>query len=1185
MIRRFFQALGDMFRTPWFLGLLLALVLVLILWTLGPLVAVAGVVFFESVTARLVGTLAIVFLWGLAVAVLSSRRRKQEASDPALAAQREQESTALERLREERRHISQIISKAVKTVTTSNFYGPTSRSRYTLPWYLVLGAPDCGKTSMLLNSGLQFPLNEQADRYLHSLKSTEKVEVLFGNQAVFIDTPGSFTEDASGSANRGLWKKLLQSLFRVRPAKALNGVVVCVSMRDLIDPDTSRHEHLARVIRERLGEVLKGLRAYVPVYLVFTKCDALPGFAEFFTTLSRSEREQIFGCPARSGAMDPDALHRELSALLQTLNAQIITKVHQERDSLARAGIFRFPQQLAAMSPVIKEFVFRAFGPSRYHRPVMFRGFFFSSALSAPDSMAGAAREGEQPYQHGFQASRGDYAKGLFLLRLFEDFIISEAGMAGADKEQIWLLRCRRFGTQLAAALVLIASVSVLGLSFRDNFSRMDVLEDVLGKFEHEQRLHPAGGGPAEVLPELAQLEVAMGVYRGNEDPFLSRRLGLYQGEAFVESTRQAYTGTLTDRLLPRVRQMAVGTIRRSLNDLGALKPALRAYLMLCQPEKVQKTFLEGWLEAQWSALYPGRADDQLALMRHMSLLLTEGFPPAPADERVLSTARAALLKKPLPQLAYLQMKEEAAESEQPPFSFRAALGGHMSIFSGDTYSIPYLYTVAGFQDFVVERCPDIVAGLTEESWIFGPKPPLLSTLDMEKITKAVRAMYFRDYARHWSQALHSLRVVRPRSMAGSADVAEQLCSGASPAVLVLRELRKNTTFAVEMEQQSELEGAVEDQVARKGRQKLASVTGTKVAEALTKGALDVASQARLKAAREAVRDAQLVRLAFKPLDNLLDADGSPAPALKAIQEALGRARDFFRRMAGSENMEAKALEALTAMAQDSDATLRHVQDAAKRLPAPVGEWYCEVSDGGFDELLEVVASVVDAAYKGSVLRVYESNLKTQYPFDTQSERDSDLAAFAGFFKENGVLDGFHDAYVRPFVDARGDLRPIMGRTLPISEAALKHLNLANKVKDAFFVSGEKLGISLVIEPYALDVRLKQVDLDHGDRNLSYWHGPVQPSNFVWPLDTGLPPEASLSVTDVQGFKSSRTMRGDWALLRLLRQGRIKRQDGTTCLVEMEENGRWAQFLVHLRSRTNPLDPAACGFSLPESLR
>jgi hypothetical protein len=51
------------------------LLLTLILWTLGPLVAVAGYVVFESVTARLAGSLAIVFVWGFLVAVLSSRGR------------------------------------------------------------------------------------------------------------------------------------------------------------------------------------------------------------------------------------------------------------------------------------------------------------------------------------------------------------------------------------------------------------------------------------------------------------------------------------------------------------------------------------------------------------------------------------------------------------------------------------------------------------------------------------------------------------------------------------------------------------------------------------------------------------------------------------------------------------------------------------------------------------------------------------------------------------------------------------------------------------------------------------------------------------------------------------------------------------------------------------------------------
>jgi type VI secretion system protein ImpL len=192
------------------------------------------------------------------------------------------------RVREEFGHIRHLVKSAIRTVTTSNFYGPTSRSRYALPWYLVLGPSNCGKTSLLLNSGLQFPLNEQADRHLYTITSTERTEILFANQAVFIDTPGAYAEGVPESEEHGLWRALLRRLIRVRPGKALNGVVVCVSMRDMLDADSSRREHLARTVRARLSEVLNHLRSYVPVYLVFTKCDVVPGFARFFSHLSEA---------------------------------------------------------------------------------------------------------------------------------------------------------------------------------------------------------------------------------------------------------------------------------------------------------------------------------------------------------------------------------------------------------------------------------------------------------------------------------------------------------------------------------------------------------------------------------------------------------------------------------------------------------------------------------------------------------------------------------------------------------------------------------------------------------------------------------------------------------------------------------------------------------------------------------
>lgn len=1183
MIRSLFRVLHQALRTAWVLGLLLALVLILVLWTLGPLVAVAGEVVFASTTSRLAGSLVIVFVWGLLVAILSSRQKKREAANPEIAARRDQDVAARDHLRQEIGHIGQVVKSAIKTVTSSNFYGPTSRSRYTLPWYLVLGPTNCGKTSMLLNSGLQFPLNEQADRHLYKIKGTDRVEVLFANQALFIDTPGAFMEGNAESAAHGLWMALLRRLFRARPAKALNGVVVCVPMREMLDVETSRQEHLARTIRARLSEVLKYLRSYVPVYLVFTKCDAIPGFARFFAHLSRSEREQLFGCPARTNTMDSDMTHKELHDLLQTLNAQIITKIHQERDCQARAAMFRFPQELAAVGSRIQEFIYEAFGPSRYHRSVMFRGFFFSSALSSSHAMAGAAHDGELAFQSGFQPSLGDYAKGFFLLRLFENFIIPEAGLADVDRERVWMLRLRRFGTQVAAALLLLGSVALLALSFNDNFARVDRLEAMARNYDQELKARPQPADAAEILPELSHLEQALTVFRQGEDPLLTRGLGLYQGAAFEGASRRAYLDALTVRLLPLVRRGAAEAIEKSLGDLVSAKAAMRAYLMLCQPDNLNESFLKGWLEQRWSTLYPGRIAEQKSLMRHMTYLLDEGISPVPPDERLLAKARESLLKKPLSQIAYEQMKDEAFEGDHHAFTFRGALGGHMPPFSGDTYAIPHLYTAAGFQEYIIGRCPQIIQGLTEDDWIFGPKPPLPGALDVDKISKEVRVMYFRDYTRHWSLALDTLFVPEPGTMAGAAVLAEQLTSGVSPVVLVLRELRKNITFTLE-EEESGLESAVKEQAVKKGAQKMAGAAGAKVAGALAETAMDTVAQARHKAVREALKDAQVVRASFKSLDGLLDPDGVPTPALKATQEGMLRAGDFFRRLRESENKGRKVLATLQDISEDRDDTLRQATNAAGKLPAPVRQWYETVVQGGLQDMLSIAASTIDAAYRESVLNEYNAKLKSHYPFDMHSQSDASLAEFVNFFKKSGVLDSFHDTYVRPFKEPKGGLRPVMGQALPISVEAIGRLNRAHMVQDAFFVSDKNLGISFLMEPYALDDTLKQVELSHGDKTLSYWHGPVQGASFVWPLGAGQPPEASLAISDIHAVKVYRVERGDWAFFRLLQRGLISRLEGNRCLVELRENGKWAQFHIQFRNKANPFDPEASSLSLPESL-
>ena len=76
MISRFFRALWRAFKTPWVLALFLTLLLILLVWLVGPLVAIAGHTLLEGVIARLVTTVVLIFCWGLFVAIFYSRQKK-----------------------------------------------------------------------------------------------------------------------------------------------------------------------------------------------------------------------------------------------------------------------------------------------------------------------------------------------------------------------------------------------------------------------------------------------------------------------------------------------------------------------------------------------------------------------------------------------------------------------------------------------------------------------------------------------------------------------------------------------------------------------------------------------------------------------------------------------------------------------------------------------------------------------------------------------------------------------------------------------------------------------------------------------------------------------------------------------------------------------------------------------------
>ncbi|HEY6877666.1 MAG TPA: type VI secretion protein IcmF/TssM N-terminal domain-containing protein, partial [Polyangiales bacterium] len=165
--------------------------------------------------------------------------------------------------------------------------GNAGDALYRLPWYTIIGPPASGKTTVLRNSGLKFPYLPGTGDRLKGVGGTRNCDWWLTNHAILLDTAGRWTLEDD---DRDEWLAFLDLLKRHRGKRPLNGVIAAVSVAG--DEATSigslsvaEVQTLATTMRERLDEITGQLGLALPVYLMFTKCDLVPGFVETFGAL------------------------------------------------------------------------------------------------------------------------------------------------------------------------------------------------------------------------------------------------------------------------------------------------------------------------------------------------------------------------------------------------------------------------------------------------------------------------------------------------------------------------------------------------------------------------------------------------------------------------------------------------------------------------------------------------------------------------------------------------------------------------------------------------------------------------------------------------------------------------------------------------------------------------------------
>lgn len=1030
----FFKGVGTVLRKSWVWSLLLVFSSALLVWFFGPLLAVDDYRFWQGSTSRLLTISGLLLLWGLAMVVVGARRTTQ-LNQP----EHHERHQRQELINNETRHVRGRFKEALQTLKSSRRYGERSeRWRNELPWYLLIGEQGSGKTCLLAASGLQSPL-DRAEAATPG--TTPYCDWYFAEDAVMVETAGRYLDQPDHSVDAAGWSTLLGLLKTWRRARPLNGVIVTLSVDTLLSSNEHDLERHARHVRTRLHEIQQTLHVDVPVYLVLTQADRLAGFAEFFDAQQGDAAEDVLGGRLVAGAagIDITQVKEQFENLLQRLGAELIPRLHQERNRERRGRMLDFPRQVARIGDHLCLFIETAFSAHRYQRINGLRGFYLTCAKT------------------------GD-VRPHFVQGLFSRVIFAEANLAGLNTPERQRLRRRHGLLALAASLVIGAAAALWAHGYAFNHQRLAQLAELIKTQPSRQY------SPDEGLALLALLDsrlAATNVFAPLAEVRWVDRAALYQGEISRPIVVGAYEEALRQQLLPHVTMLLEGQVRGSLSDRERLLDNLRAYLMLNLRERRDAEWLAKHVAGQWS----GDASTHKRLSEHFTRLLEQPI-LAPLNDELIAQARLVLRGESLAEVVYRALREQARNLEP----YRLAEGPALS--RGEP-PIPGFYTKKYLQ-FFEKQGHQLVNSIAQDNWVLGEGTDL-SAMDLRRLMQALEQRYFSEYADAWSDALGRVRLLESSSLRQGAEQLASLTSAQSALVQMLQQVRENTRLSPSLDRLD----AASQQVGELG----AAATGV-----LTR---TLSRQAQADPARRALQRR------FEPLHQLLDEEQNPGAELTQTLRLIDELQLQLSTLNRESSPEQAAFRMARQRMDGQQPLLGNLRDAAARLPQPLRGWFEGVADQSWGQLLDGAYGYVNQRYQSEVYGFYAKAIQRRYPFDAHAGSDVALGDFQAFFKPRGAMARFYEGYLRPFVSVEGTryrMRALEGRSLPMARSLLDQLTKAQTIRQGFFSEDQgDWAVRFTLAPYSLDQAVSRATLRVGDQQLEYRHGPIVPMAFHWP--------------------------------------------------------------------------------------
>ncbi len=319
------------------------------------------------------------------------------------------------------------------------------KGRYGLPWFVLVGEPKSGKSTLLKESRLEIVCSSAEGRDPDSAADSLPVRCWLSGRAFVLDIGGKVFFDRWMGGSSAEWNLLLKLIVKAHKRNPLSGIILTIPADALLADSEELTKRKAALLVNEFQNMLGKFGMYLPCHVIVTKMDMLMGFREFFCDMPETEADGIFGWRNHTvnGRLDTASFSEYCKNLVDKLRSGAVAAMsgasihtHNQNSSESRllltGGMYIFPDEFAKIKKNLTIYLDRLFGTNTWldNERAMLSGVYFTSSKDGHVRLSSKLAEiCDVPVEKAVLVSKTPLPKhSIFTKNLLDSLIFTDTG-------------------------------------------------------------------------------------------------------------------------------------------------------------------------------------------------------------------------------------------------------------------------------------------------------------------------------------------------------------------------------------------------------------------------------------------------------------------------------------------------------------------------------------------------------------------------------------------------------------------------------------------------------------------------------------------------------------------------------------------------------------------------------------